>query len=143
MNDNPINYVTPRTKAGTIVEIVCAVLMLIIWIATAVAVAREDRIDSTALFGNAAFFTIIVALLLFLCYKPKTFNVPEVPTERHYHLTVWCVRVVSVEMSMLFLVIQLQEIRWMSRDVPEVIFGIVIMLTAAVFMVLMRRGKNK
>ena len=139
MNDNKINFVTRRTKAGTIVEIVCALIVLFIWIVTGV-VAFHHKVNNVGeLVGNAVFFTIIVAVLLFLTYKPKTVNLPEVPTERHYHLAVWCLRAIAMEIAVMFLFIQLQEIGWVAADIPEFIIGFVVLLTAAVFSVMMRR----
>lgn len=139
MNDNNFNYEVHRTKAGTIVELICALLMIIVWVVTGVAVARHENANATDLLVNAGAFSVIVALLLFLAYKPKTYNLPANPTERHYRLIVVCLRAVSVELALMFLFIQLHDVGWMASELPQFIVTAAIILTTAFYLFLIYR----
>ena len=137
MNDNPIHYEVHRTIVGTIIEAICAMLMLALWVITIVATTRFDIPNVGELYVNAAIFTVTVALMLFLVYHPRTFNLPRNPTERHYRITVIAIRSIAVEMAIFFLFIQIQDIGWISHDAPLGLFAIPVILTIAIMLVKM------
>lgn len=135
MNDNHIHFEVHRTVVGTIVEIICAMFMLAVWVITIVATTRHDMPQTAELYVNAVIFTAIIALMLFLVYHPKTFNLPQNPTEKHYRITVMGIRSICVEMAILFLFIQMQEVGWIGKNVPLGIFAMPIILTVAIMYV--------
>ena len=53
MNDNHIHFEVHRTVVGTIVEIICAMFMLVVWVITIVATTRHDMPQTAELYVNA------------------------------------------------------------------------------------------
>ena len=137
MNDNPIHFEVHRTVAGTIVEAICAMFMLALWVITIVVTTQHHQPNAGELYINAVIFTVTVVLMLFLVYHPKSFNLPKNPTERHYRITVIAIRAIAVEMAIFFLFIQMQDIGWIARDAPLGAFAIPVVLTIAIMLVKM------
>lgn len=97
MNDNKINFRTPRTVAGTVMEAVVGVLLLAMWVLIIYLSvnAPSDATRTMIILGIQG--TVLVPLMMVLCYFPKTFNIPKRnPRVEHYLLTIHLVRVVSI-----------------------------------------------
>ena len=98
MNDNKINFKTPRTKVGTMVEIAVVALILIMWGLIIHWTKSATPDDTKILIITGAEGTIIPAGMLALCYFPKTFNFPSQiePKPIHYLLSIYMVRLTSI-----------------------------------------------
>ena len=97
MNSNKINFRTPRTTAGTAMEIAVGILVLTMWVLIIYLSvnATFDTIRSLVILG--IYSTILSPLMLVLCYYPKLFNIPKRnPRAEHYLLTIQMVRIVSI-----------------------------------------------
>ena len=95
MNNNSINYKVYRTKEGTILEILCAVLILF---SIVLSIANRDKIgdSATGLLVMSLIFGATVALCLVLAYFPRTFNIPDDSPAFLYAATVRFIRLASV-----------------------------------------------
>ena len=103
MNDNKINFKTPRTKVGTIVEIAVGALILIMWGLIIHWMKSATPDDTKILIITGAEGTIIPAGMLALCYFPKTFNFPTKiePKPIHYLLSINMVRLTSIYVALI------------------------------------------
>lgn len=97
MNDNNINFRTPRTVAGTVMEVMVGVLVLALWVLIIYLsrTATSDATQTLAVIGIQG--TILAPLMMMLCYFPRTFNIPKRnPRVEHYLLTIQMVRIVCI-----------------------------------------------
>ena len=97
MNNNEINFRTPRTVTGTVMEIVVGILVLVLWgIIIYLSVnATADTIRLLVVHG--IYSTILPPLMMVLCYHPRLFSIPKRnPRAEHYLLTIQMVRIVSI-----------------------------------------------
>ena len=97
MNDNKINFKTPRTKVGTAMEITVVALILLLW-GIIIHLARTATFEVTRVLITHGFIcTIMSAVMMVLCYFPKTFNIPKRnPRAEHYLMTIELVRIVCI-----------------------------------------------
>ena len=99
MNNNEINFRTPRTMVGNAMELAVVILVIVLWIVTIFLFkgATSDMIQ--ALIWHGLFCTFLPFLMMVLCYFPKTFNMPtRRPRAEHYMLTVRLIRVCCIIM---------------------------------------------
>lgn len=134
MNDNKLNFTVNRTTGGTICEVVTAVLAVVLWGLAIYAIRRHPGDDSPILVHAVAMTTIPLMMLL-LAYFPRTFNVPDNAKPMHYVLTVWLLRVISVELVLMGIVdvVGIQLLHgptWISHISATILLG-----TIAIFMV--------
>ena len=97
MNNNEINFRTPRTIVGTAMELAVAIQVIVMWGVTfwLFRGATSDLILSLICHGIVC--TAIPLLMMVLCYFPKTFNMPvRRPRVEHYMLTVQLIRVCCI-----------------------------------------------
>ena len=111
-----------RTKEGTMFEVVCGVLVLIMWIVALVLYKNSpDTVpthfdiagnadatgDKFAIIIMAIVGTVVTAVSLLAAYKPdRMINIPfEVSTTVQYEKMVRMVRVLAVEMALLFIIV--------------------------------------
>lgn len=97
MNDNKINFKTPRTKVGTAMEITVVALILLLW-GFIIHLGRTATFEVTRVLITHGFIcTIMSAVMMVLCYFPKTFNIPKRnPRAEHYMITVELIRIVCI-----------------------------------------------
>ena len=110
MNDNKINFRTPRTIAGTVMEGVVGVLVLILWVLIICLsrTATHDATQTLVVIGIQS--TILAPLMMVLCYFPKTFNIPKRnPRAEHYLLSIQLVRIVCI-----FVMLIMIALAWMT-----------------------------
>ena len=145
MNDNKINFRTPRTVAGTVMEVVVGVLVLALWVLI-IYLSRTAPADATqTLVVIGIQSTILAPLMMALCYFPKTFNVPKRnPRAEHYLLTIQMVRVVCI-----FVMLIMIASSWMTgrpgdakvAESMQAVFGCGLILAVVYYLVRLIRLK--
>lgn len=127
MNNNSINYRTPRTVVGTVCEIFAAVVIVLSVVLSIVMVTQHHHAGSAMLIqsGVMAFST---ALMLFLAYCPSTFNIPDDSPAEVFDVTVLLLRVISILSALLSLVITLSAM--FGKNPKQVAIGYVVVVIA-------------
>lgn len=99
MNNNEINFRTPRTVAGTVMEIIVGILVLAMWVLI-VYFSRGAEADTVKLLVfHGLFCTVLPSLMMVACYFPKSFNIPKRhPRAEHYILSIQLVRLCCIVM---------------------------------------------
>ena len=105
MNNNEINFRTPRTVIGTVMEVAVGVLVLALWLLI-IYLSRTATVGVTQTLVTLGIQgTVLSPLMMVLCYFPKTFNIPKRhPRAEHYLLTIQLVRIVAIFVMLLLIV---------------------------------------
>lgn len=131
-----------RTREGTIMEALAILLLVVMWV---IGLTKHQFVMGEDLLMNCIVFSIVVVLLLVVCYYPKFFsNSRRLRNMRQVLLTVRMSRVLAIEFALinLFMVISgnlmspQNEWSWMLNII---IVGII--LTALLFMILIYKAK--
>lgn len=139
MNNNEINFRTPRTMVGTAMEIVVAMLVIAMW-TMAIYLFQGAAADTIqALIWHSLFCTFLPFLMLVSCYFPKTFSMPvRRPRAEHYLLTVEMIRVCCIALMPILLAATWKIGRPDDAKAAEgmqAVFGLVITLIVAYYIV--------
>jgi hypothetical protein len=133
-----------RTREGTTIEVLASLLLAVTWI-IGLTKHRFAGAIGESLLWMCIVFSIVVVLLLVVCYYPKFFsNSRRLRNMRQVLLTVRMSRVLAIEFALinLFMVISgnlmspQNEWSWMLNII---IVGII--LTALLFMILIYKAK--
>ena len=139
MNNNEINFRTPRTVIGTVMEVAVGVLVLALWVLVIYLsrTAAHDATQTLVILGIQG--TVLSPLMMVLCYFPKTFNIPKRhPRAEHYLLTIQLVRIVAIFVMLLLIVSA-----WMvgrsddakTMEVVQAVLGCGLVLTVVYYIV--------
>ena len=139
MNNNEINFRTPRTVIGTVMEIAVGLLLLTLWVLVIYLsrTAAHDATQTLVILGIQG--TVLSPLMMVLCYFPKTFNIPKRhPRAEHYLLTIQLVRIVAIFVMLLLIVSA-----WMvgrpddakTMEVVQAVLGCGLVLTVVYYIV--------
>ena len=110
MNDNKINFKTPRTIVGTVMEIAVGILVLVLWVLIIYLSVNATSDTVRLLVVHGIYSTILPPLMMGLCYYPRLFNIPtRNPRAEHYLLTIQLVRIVSI-LVMLMMIVEAWDI---------------------------------
>jgi len=133
MNDNKIGYVTQRTTKAKLIELICAVLVIAMWVMMVVGFIQEKKLGALMLL-EAFLGTMGTGMMLYLAYCPNTFNLPKQPKAEHYTLTVWLLRVMALISALLIVLVDLtllgltgkQTIQWLIFTLIGVMVSITV-----------------
>lgn len=125
MNKNNINFQVHRTKESTLIELVCGLLVLLSFILSIVLFikVREAGVGMLLQTGSIGFG---VLLMLFLAYKPETFNIPDNSPAEMFVVTVKFIRYVAVLMSLMSFGITLNAFLGFNPTVIMAGFGLLL-----------------
>jgi len=76
MNRNNIHFQVHRTKEGTLIELISGLLVLLSLILSIVLFIKVREAGGAMLLQTGT-LGFVVLLMLFLAYKPETFNIPD------------------------------------------------------------------
>ena len=97
MNNNEINFRTPRTVAGTVMEIIVGILVLVMWVFIVYFSQGAEADTVKGLIFHGLLGTILPFLMMVACYFPKSFNIPKRhPRAEHYILSIQLVRLCCI-----------------------------------------------
>jgi hypothetical protein len=140
--DFDINKIkVPRTREGFIMEAVAAMLLIGAWV---VALARHEF--ASAFYGEwyaiLIGVTILVVALLVSAYFPKFINHSrQFSNVRQVMLNVRMTRVLAIELALMLFVDKLMDGKLLSHTLLPIIPASVMVITALVFLYLIRRAK--
>jgi len=134
MNDNKINFRVHRTVAGTIFEVLTALLLIAMWVLTVYTMTKLPG-NGYDVLGTAVLITIASVMMLVLAYHPRTFNVPGSAKPMHYIITVHLLRVLAVEIALMGIANVCQFHLLIGHGWTSLIATVAIILTACYYMV--------
>ncbi|MBR1448238.1 MAG: hypothetical protein IJ588_05780 [Prevotella sp.] len=120
MNKNNINFQVHRTKEGTICEIISGVLILISLALSLVLINKSHEAGSAMLIQTVV-LGLCNALILFLAYRPETFNIPDNSPAEMFVATIRFCRLSAILLSLMSVTITVNA--FLEGD-PRLIFGI-------------------
>lgn len=123
MNKNNINFQVHRTKESTLIELISGLLVLLSLILSIVLFIKVREAGAGMLLqtGSIGFG---VLLMLFLAYKPETFNIPDNSPAEMFVVTVKFIRYVAVLMSLMSFGITLNAFLGFNPTVIMAGFGL-------------------
>lgn len=125
MNKNNIHFQVHRTKEGTLIELISGLLVLLSLILSIVLFIKV-REAGGAMFLQTGTLGFAVLLMLFLAYKPETFNIPDDSPAELFIVTVKFLRYVAVLMSLMSLGITLSAFLSFNPTVMMAGFGLLL-----------------
>lgn len=140
MNNNSINFQTPRTRLGTICELSCGI-MLLLSLALSFVVLNNNPEAGKAMIMQSFITACSVALVLFFAYLPHTFNIPDDSPAEAFWATIRLLRIVALLSSALSLGITLTALFGAKPDVLVAAFIIVIVAALVWYLLKMRSCK--
>ena len=125
MNKNNIHFQVHRTKAGTLIELVCGLLVLLSLILSIVLFIKVREAGGAMLIQTGS-IGFAVLLILFLAYKPETFNIPDDSPAEMFIVTVKFIRYIAVLISLMSLGITLSAFLSFNPTVVMAGFGLLL-----------------
>ena len=145
MNNNNINFRPSRTVAGTIMEIVVAAQILVLWMLVLYLSQSDTACPALSLVRYSLFDTVLAVAMMVCCYFPKTFNMPVRHSRaEHYMVTIQMIRVCSISMMPIFIAEIWEMARPADAKVTEGVqlaFGCVLILAVVYYLVKLFRMK--
>ena len=130
-----------RTREGTIMEALAILLLVVTWV---IGLTKHQFVMGEDLLNKCIVFSIVVVMLLVVCYSPKYFNHSrQLRNMRQVLLTIRMSRVLAIEFALMTLFMVISH-HLMSSQLEWILMGIIIigiLLTVLVFMILIYKAK--
>ena len=141
MNNNSINFQTPRTRLGTICEISCGVIMLLAIILSFVVLDKNPQAGK-AMIAQSLISAFSVGIVLFFAYLPHTFNIPDDSPASVFLATIRMIRIIALMSAVLSLGITLCALFGYEPGVLLAVYVAVIVVATGWYLLKIKRKKS-